>query len=87
MIDEIQPTTPEPAVEVAVEGIAITSVEVIPFAEVPKRNPSDAARVGTSGKCIHCGKLIWSGGRPTVGEFPIKCRGCDVMNPLEAHEK
>ena len=44
------------------------------------------ARLPNEGRCPFCGKILWQGKPPTLGEFPLRCeRGCDSKVPLEAY--
>lgn len=35
----------------------------------------------STGTCPGCGHLVWSGGPPTEGEFPLTCRWCETVVP------
>ena len=40
---------------------------------------SELPPLGNEGICPGCGRLVWSGGPPTEGEFPLTCRFCESI--------
>lgn len=43
--------------------------------------PLEFTPLGPEGCCPACGGVVWSGGPPTEGEFPLHCRGCGAEVP------
>ena len=51
-----------------------------PVAEVPFTPTQVLTPLSNTGYCPN-GHMVWSGGPPSEGEFPLTCRHCEVLVP------
>lgn len=69
-------TPPEPSLKVVPTS---DTIPVPAFPPVPEPPPVSALQpLANTGYCVN-GHMVWSGGPPSEGEFPLTCRYCEVL--------